>query len=420
MGLADEFKYIKDFVGSKFLNKSITPTDNNFFYPVGSEYSGVDNANIGRLQMLNYFLTVPELYMTIAMKASMFSKMKLNVVSKSTGLPLPLTNPIQKLLQFPNFHQGQKEFLIQTKMFRELYGNEYLYELKGIGAKVGKQINSLNPVRLEIEPKVINTTKPNFTMFELPEFNYLYNTGAEDYPITSKDIIHINNPAMGGISFNDQITGLSPITTIAGALENIKGAYESRGMLIHNRGALGILSNAGKDGTGAAGYMDKKDKEQLQSDFSRYGLKQKQWSTIITNLSLSWQKMGTSPKELMLFEEIEADFQVVLGAYGLRRELFPSVKGATFDNQKEAEKAAYINTIIPESQEWVSALNNYFKLEGASYHIVADFNDLPIFDEDLKNRGLALKLNINALTEAFNNEGIDLATYQKEIKGLLE
>jgi len=76
MGLADEFKYIKDFVGSKFLNKSITPIDNNFFYPFGSEYSGVDNANIGRLQMLNYFLTVPELYMTIAMKASMFSKMK--------------------------------------------------------------------------------------------------------------------------------------------------------------------------------------------------------------------------------------------------------------------------------------------------------------------------------------------------------
>jgi len=50
MGLADEFKYIKDFVGSKFLSKSITPIDNNFFYPVGSEYSGVDNANIGRFK----------------------------------------------------------------------------------------------------------------------------------------------------------------------------------------------------------------------------------------------------------------------------------------------------------------------------------------------------------------------------------
>jgi hypothetical protein len=121
----------------------------------------------------------------------------------------------------------------------------------------------------------------------------------------------------------------------------------------------------------------------------------------------------------MLFEEIEADFQILLGAYGLKRELFPNNNGATFENQKEAEKSTYTNTIIPEANEWVNALNNYYGTDKQSFEIQADFSHLPIFDDNLKDRGIALNQNIKALDIAFNSGAITLETYTSEVAKML-
>lgn len=401
-----------------FLKKSepIKPTDGDFFYPIGENVSLFGSNNISKQKMLMYFLEIPELFQVIAMKGNMFANMKLDVISKQTGQSLPLTNPIQKLLKFPNWYQGQKEFLKQTKIFREIYGNEYLHFLKPLGFGLGstKQISTIDPVNLMLPDSVKNNTTPLFLQPDKPQFNYNYSYKSKTYPIPSNDILQINNPVI-----NDNLTGVSLISELSAVLENIKGAYESRSTLIFNRGALGILSNAGKDGIGATAPMDAKDKKNLQDEYKKYGLTRKQWGLIITNLPLTFQKMAMNPKELMLFEEVEAGFQNVIGAYGLYRDMFPSVKGSTFENQKQAQKNAYINTIIPEAQEWVSALNTFFGLENKSYHITADYLHLSIFDEDLKNKGIALRNLVGALDQAFQSGALSLEEYTNQLNAAL-
>ncbi len=384
---------------------------------INSLNNGGFGGEVSKQQALLYFLSVPELYMIIAKKAQMFSNGSFKVVSKQTGKEQPLTNPIAKLMSRPNWHQGAKEFLIQTKTFREIYENEYLmfnYPL-GFSPSQSKQINSLNPLKLSLPASLTTRLEtPLFMMNEKPLFNYKYKENNKEYSINSTDVLQINNPVVDG-----GLVGSGRLQALKQPLDNIKGAYESRGSLIFSRGALGILSNASKDGIGQAAPLRDGDKETLQNEYKKYGLTKGQWQLLITNMNLNYQRIAMNPKELMLFEEIEDDFNKLIGAFGLRREIFPNIKGGTFTNQKEATKAAYVDSVIPEAQEWVSALNTFLGLDKKSYHITVDYTHLPVFAEDLKEKGIALRNYIAALDIAFNSGGLTLQQYKDELAKIL-
>ncbi len=398
----------------KFLNKSASSQDHGFISTTSTSFMGADFSALDNQKLLEYFVSVPQLYMAISMKAKMFSNMNLRVVNNAK---VDVVNDYSQLISKPNFHQSQKEFLIQTKVFRELFGNEFIHGLKPVGFPYPDQLNTLDPSRLSVNDTDINSQDPLFLQSEMPEFNYIFQDNKKRYPISSKDVIHINNPAESQITFKSSIIGMSDVSPLIQALNNIKGAYESRGMLIHHRGALGILTNNSKDAAGATLAMDDDEKTQLQSDYQKYGTLKSQYQMLLTNLDLNYTQMSKNPKELMLFEEIEDDFQTILGAFGLRRELFPTTKGTTFENQKEATKATYENTIMPEAAEWVSALDNYFDNKG--FKTIADYAHLSVFDSDLKERGIALKQNVEALDKAFHSKAITLKTYQDEMEKML-
>ena len=395
-----------------FFGKKTTKatTSEPFFMPLfGNDYS---STAVSDAKLLDYYLTTPELNAIISTKAKMSSNMKLNVVIEATG-EIAKTHELQKLLHRPNFYQGMKEFLIQRDTYRSIYGNEYIYALKGIGAKLPTQLTNLNPVGIEYPDSLKDIIL--FQEHEMPIFNYKYEIANKTLSIPNEDVIHINNPSVK----QNTLKGESIINANLQVINNIRGAYESRGMLIDNKGATGILTNNSKDALGSAAPMDQGKIDDLQKDYLKYGYRKGQHHTIITSLPLTWQKMGSPVKDLMLFEEIESGFNTLLGDYGLRREIFPTVDGATFENQKEAEKASYVNTIIPEANEFTTALDTYFGLTDTAFTIKADYSHLPVFADDLKEKGLAMKLNVNALTEALNNNGIDEKTYKEQINNLL-
>lgn len=367
------------------------------------------------LKKLKYFLEIPELNNVITYKARMFSKMKLDIVSDKTLQPVNLTNPIKKILETPNPYQSQKEFLTLTKLFREIYGEEYIYKFKPVGFGISR-IDTLNPLNLEVRDDNIY---PEFLRTEnLMSYKYKYRD--KYFNVEPDDLIIINNPSATqeyletSISQYDKASRGSKIDSLTPNLDNIISAYESRGILLRHRGALGILSNDNaKDTTGAMLPIDNSDKEELQKQFKKYGLSKNQWHTIITNLSLKWQNMAQKPKDLMLFEEIESDFMRICDAYGMDYMLFSTEKGATFTNKKEAQRQTYENTTIPEAQEWISALNKGFGLENKSYSIIGTFEHLNVFSENKKEWASSIRLATGALSEAYTQDAISLEEYQR-------
>jgi len=398
--------------GLSFTSKTIIPqtnADGSFFYPIAN--GGIEWQ---AKQYLKDFMEVPEVNAIINMKARAFSNMKLSIVSKTTGKEVANNETLVRVLRNPNWYQSQKEFLMQTKLFFEIFGNEFIYLLKPIGMPNStKAMYTISSELMDIEIK--DTKTPYFKIDKQPDtVKYYANWNGTKIEIPSTDLIHLNKNKVD-ITPTDYLWGNSPLAALNVNVQNIRAAYEARNVIIANRGALGILSNGGTDSLGSTLPMDMNEKTKLQNEFKKYGLSKNQWQVIITNLNLKWQQMSIDADKLKLFEECREDTIKICDVYGVPFELLGNQQGVTFENKKTAERQFYQNTIIPEAQEWVSSLNDTFQTDSKSWEITATFGHLPVFADDMKERGISMQTTINALSKAYADGALTIEQYKNEL-----
>jgi HK97 family phage portal protein len=368
-------------------------------------------------QNLSDYLEVPEVNSIINAKARAFSSMRLEVVSKETGKPVKNNEPLVKALRNPNYFQSQKEFLMQTKIFQEIFGNEIIYFLTPVGFKNNiKGMFTLPPLLVDIDE---TDRRPYWEQSEWPaESKYFIDWDGKRITLPSTDIIHINNSNVK-VEPGNVFWGQSQLSALSGAISNIRAAYEARNVLIENRGALGILSNSGTDGIGASLPLDPKEKEKVQKEWKKgYGLMKDKNQIIITSLPLKWQQMSIDADKLGLFEETKADTEQICDMFGYPFELLANQKGTTFENQKQAEKRFYTNTIIPEANEWVSGMNRRFETMDKSWELKASFEHLDVFRENEKDRAQSITVLINGLSKAYQDQALTLEQYKRELEKL--
>jgi len=201
-------------------------------------------------------------------------------------------------------------------------------------------------------------------------------------------------------------------------IANIRAAYEARNVLIENRGAIGILSNASKDGIGGVAPMNKTERQKVQEAFQGYGITKGKSPVIITNLALSWSQMAVDVEKLKLFEECIEDTIKICDAYGVPVEMLSMVRNTTFNNKASAQVQFYRDTIIPDANIRVAGINAKFDTASRGYTLIASFNHLPIFETERKERAQTLTLSVNALSKAFADGAIDINLYKQELAKL--
>jgi len=153
---------------------------------------------------------------------------------------------------------------------------------------------------------------------------------------------------------------------------------------MNKKGALGMLSNSSKDDVGGM-PLDKKERERLEKAYQRqYGIDDDQMQVLMTNASLNWQAMSYPTKDLMLFEEVDADFRNIIDAYGLNDNIFSKEKGSTFENLAEGLKQAYQSTIIPESEELSLNRTRLFGLQERGEFVKLDYDHIPVLQANKK------------------------------------
>lgn len=363
---------------------------------------------------LKNFLEIPEVNSIINTKARARTHLKYDIISKETGKPIKNNEPIIRALRNPNYFQSQKEFIMQSVIYQEVFGNEFLYFLTPYAQSTNIiGLFTLNPLFMDIKEDNVN---PFWLEKEYnTSIKYTATWGGRIYTINPDDIIHINN-CKANTKQGDVFCGESTMRSLLAPIANIRAAYEARNELIVNRGAIGILSNDGTDIAGAL-PLDDKEKSKLQSEYqNRYGLTKDKFKLIITSLKLRWQQMSIDVDKMKLFDEVKADMEQLCDGYGVPFELFANQKGTTFENQKNAEKRFYTNTIIPEANEWVGAINRRFK--DKPWEVIVKYDHLDVFSDDLKNRAQALTLMINALSRAFQDQVITMEEYRFELSKL--
>lgn len=321
-----------------------------------------------------------------------------------------------EVLKRPNWFQDIKEFQRQTKLFHEIYGEEYLYTLFPVGLTKDRT-KALYSIPPNLVTQEYSGNVPFFTLPAKPASlrYYLHSDGGKK-EIDKELVIFMNDNKVTYSTVTDKTVfgGESRMKGLRPSIKNIHMAYESRGVILKHRGAMGILSNRGTDGVGAGLPVDQKEVENIQNKYSQYGGLDNQYQVIITSANLQWQQMSVSPDKLGLFQETEADFNKILDSYGLPSEMFVRQSGSTYENQRQAEKNAYLRTIIPEGNEWIKMLSDSFFPNG-EVSLIMDYMHLPIFHEDTKVRAETLEKMVNSLSQLLMDKIITTDEYREEI-----
>jgi hypothetical protein len=310
-------------------------------------------------------------------KAQAFINGKVEILNSNES-PATSTDAkkLKKLLKKPNPLQSWSQFEAQAYIYQQLFGFTMWLPIKPAGFPNIEATSLWN-----IPPYMLDIKESKQLFYENPKI-------IQKIILTYKDIKTELNPEDVAIiedftpNFTSLIIPQSRLKGVSMPINNIIGAYEGRNTLINYRGALGILTpDTDSDGMIP---LSPKDKEDLQYDFSQYGIRQQQWQVIISNAALKWQQMGYATKDLMLFEEIEDDIMRICDAYNYPYRLLSSEKSASYNDVKEFKKFLYQDAIIPEANSFYEQINQFFNLENYNLLLKKNFSSVAILQDDIK------------------------------------
>jgi hypothetical protein len=372
-----------------------------FFGPDGAEYKF---KFAGRNSSLTAYRLCSPLNAIINKKAQAYINGKTWVLnSRGKEATSDEAKKLRKLLKQPNPLQSGKQFEAQGYIYQQLFGFNVILALKPVGFRDNIDASTL----WNIPPFMIDIEETEKLFYQSDTKGIIkriilnYKGRRTEIPVEEVFIMKDIVP-----SFESLVIPESRVCSLEMPINNIIGAYESRNVLINYRGALGILT-ADKDSMGTI-PLNTTDKEELQRDFRRYGLSNKQWQVIITSAALKCQNMGYATKDLMLFEEIEDDIMRICDEYNFPYQLMASAKGSTFANMKEGKQLLYQDAIIPEAESICEQWNQFFDLERFNLTLSKDFSHIPALQADKQHEATARKTLNEAKKIEWDNNLITL------------
>jgi hypothetical protein len=319
---------------------------------------------------------------------------------------------LRNLLQKPNPIQGWEEFEAQGYIYQQLFGFNLLFIVKPVGFKENIDATSM----WNIPPSMIDIEETN-KLFYQTDIKGIIKEVILNYKGTrtvmkQEDLYIIKDftPRFDSLVIPD-----SRICALEMPINNIIGTYESRNVLINHRGPGGIFSHDPGSGNYGSLPITEEEKEQLQQDFRRYGLKSQQWQFILTTAAIKFQQTGISTRDLMFFEEIEDDIMRICDGYNYPFQLISSAKGTTFSNVNEAKKLLYQDAIIPESTSVYRQWNKIFNTSAYGIRIDKDYSHIAVLQEDKGQSATARKTLNEALKIEFEMNLITLNDWLEKL-----
>lgn len=337
--------------------------------------------------LFDWYHINPIFYATVMIKAREYSNMRIKVVSRwdrehvePEGTRKAIPAKIYALFNKPNVLQSRWEFLMQRKIFEEVSGNSFTY---------GNFATGMKPNVMNLE--AMWNVWPAYMKFKLAG-NYFEATQLSDvikewrfelgnYKKTWEpwEILHKNKPntnVSDGLIF-----GRSPARSLVRPLSNIDMAYESRNVMMRNRGMRVMISSNKSDNSGLIS-LDDNEQTDIQERMRKYGMLESQSQFFFSPAPLTATTIDQDVLKLGLFEEIATDAMMVCNAYGVPEVLLKLyIKGATFENQEASVRRLYQGTLIPEAEDDMIAFNSYLGLDNTDWMIIPDFSHVAALQE---------------------------------------
>lgn len=395
-------------LSNPFSSKSVVLADDHGLWPAYESHEGALHSFRRGLPFVNYMLfsntpywqtltglqslfdwfhTNPIFYATVMIKAREYANMRIKVVSRwdkdkvePEGTRKTIPAKIYAMFNKPNVLQSRWEFFLQRKIFEEVAGNSFTYGNFAMGFK--PSINSIAAL-WNVWPAYMNFKLAGkyFEATELKDIISEWKFEIGNYKKTWEphEIMHKNKPntnVSDGLIF-----GRSPACSLVRPLTNIDMAYESRNVIMRNRGMRVMVTSEKTDATGNI-PLDDEEKLAVEEAMKKYGMLDGQSQFFFSPTPLKAVAIDQDVMKLGLFEEISTDAMMVCHAYGVPEILLKLyIKGATFENHESSVRRLYQSTLIPEAEDDMIALNTFLGLEQTDWMIVADFSHIACLQE---------------------------------------
>lgn len=313
----------------------------------------------------------------------------------------------------PNPLQSAKEHNYERGYMYCTFGNNYVY---------------LNNPLESFDTDILNVK----TMFNLPsEYVEVRQTGKiydqvdikgiiEKYclvnysPVkeyTPDRIIHFNDINISGIG--NSIIGSSRLEVLKYPITNTQLAFEAMNVILKTRGMQGIIKANNKDATGTQITLSKEAKKDIDATFrTEYGIQREQNQYLISYSDIDFIKTIMNSKELGIYEEFSNNAMIISNGLGVPPELYKTyITGATFENQIQAVRRLYQDTVIPRVENEDQYYTERLKMRDYGFELRTDFSHIQALQEARKEKATALSMNARTAETAYNNNIITWNQY---------
>lgn len=327
-------------------------------------------------QLLNVAHNVPHLNVVISKGAEMFSNMRIKHCD-SKGNEIEFKNsPVLQMLRKPNPLQKTGAFVYDFFINWAVYNVNFIYKNKGIN------LPSALPKTMWNLPSGLMQYQITGMLYDQTEIDGIIKW----YKIINREKKYLPHEIIlmsEGISENG-ITAKSRIESLQIPLSNIVASLKSLNIIITERGMIGFISAdaSQKDSDGPLPF-DEEERKRVETDYkNRYSVDGIQGHVGFTGANIKWTPLTFDVGQLKLLEGLEDSFGLICGEYGIDRDIFPTIKGATHENKEKGERGTYQNTMQPLADKLMDELSDAFGLHEKGEYLSACYDHLPVMKED--------------------------------------
>lgn len=368
-------------------DRNVVNTPVNFFSTVNLGNSNKIDTTTVIGQIAAYDRCVP-VSVIVDKKAQAVSNAKFYVVDKD-GKTIDGRKTEIVAMSNPNRFQDLHNFVSMIQAYTSLFGKCYLYkeDLGSLGFELYIVPNGVIQANVNSRGQSLNYIENII--------DYTVTIGGKSMKFTKEEIFEINDISYGFNTLGDVKSRLYPLGEI---VNTYVASYEAINEMMHNRGALGIISFENKDLSDMVADVRKKDEvDSIQAKLKSYGLSRNQFKFIISSRAANFTPISVPIKDLAITETQNGCIKEIARRYNISP-LILDVETPKYENLAKAEIDFYDNAIIPETKNIMSKLNEIYSFD--NYKVMPFFDHLSMYQLSKQQQAQSMSTLVVALDKA--------------------
>jgi hypothetical protein len=359
--------------------------------------------------LIELFGTVAEIFAPIDAIASRVIAGKFVFKRKANDEIITDNADLNKILTAPNPFQNFQELLYEAVCYEYVTGKSYLLSTTPETLSRMDYKNLITTYALPSD-NVRMVTNKRIRLFsatkksDVIEKYELDDGTSEKIPLKPENVLYrkqVNLDWKG-----KKVEGRAKLLSAEKPIANIIAVYEARNVIYVKRGALGFLVSKKSDASGNVSLTPDERKAINDELDRRHGLSKKKHLIGLSDAPIDFIRTSMSIQELEPFKETNASASALYAVLGVPRELMPKDDGATFENQKAAERGFYQNVVIPLAKSWCQSLTNFWALDAAGIYLDVDFSQIEVLQANKKENAEVLDKNVTSYTKLYKDGAI--------------